>query len=256
MFSKARCFFHFRLWLLDAQGVENVAEMASKVYQESIIPPYIGKFAVYARLPEDRQVIEANEAAAAKASAASSSSSDAVSSAKSRFRRKVFHLADAELRCVCLIDDMPEKTLEQQEKFQLVAIGPPTEVMDSKPYWLETVGDIASYPAHANQLNLNVQAFQENRLTYPVRMRQSDDSSKGPVGEFRVFREPHEIATENDQPITVLEIRMPGSYVADQWPGKGQYHSLALSFIRTINIYWFYFRCGFSRRFVDKGNAT
>ncbi|VUZ45124.1 unnamed protein product, partial [Hymenolepis diminuta] len=202
-----------RLWLVDAQGIEDVAEMASKVYQESIIPPYIGKFGVYARLPEDRKIIEENEA---KAAAQISSSSEAVSSANSRFRRKVFHPADAELRCVCLIDDVPEKTLEQQEKFQLVAVGPPTEVMDSKAYWLETTGDISSYPAHANQLNLVVQAFQENRLTYPVRVRQPTGSLKGPVGQFRVFREPRESATTDNQPVTELEIRMPGS--DGQWP--------------------------------------
>lgn len=200
--------------MVDAQGIEDVAEMASKVYQESIIPPYIGKFAVYARLPEDRKIIEENEA---KAAAQISSSSEAVSSANSRFRRKVFHPADAELRCVCLIDDVPEKTLEQQEKFQLVAVGPPTEVMDSKAYWLETTGDIASYPAHANQLNLVVQAFQENRLTYPVRVRQPTDSLKSPVGQFCVFREPRESATTDNQPVTELEIRMPGS--DGQWPG-------------------------------------
>ncbi|KAM3174258.1 hypothetical protein ACTXT7_010901 [Hymenolepis weldensis] len=202
-----------RLWLVDAQGIEDVAGMASKVYQESIIPPYIGKFAVYARLPEDRKIIEENEA---KAAAQISSPSEAVSSANSRFRRKVFHPADAELRCVCLIDDVPEKTLEHQEKFQLVAVGAPTEVMDSKSYWLETTGDIASYPAHANQLNLVVQAFQENRLTYPVRVRQPAGSLKSPVGQFCVFREPRESATTDNQPVTELEIRMPGG--DGQWP--------------------------------------
>lgn len=111
-----------------------MTEVASRVYQESILPPYIGRFAVYARLPKDRQAIEANEAAAAAtvtAASHSTSSANAISvatSAASRFRRKVFHPADAELRCVCLIDDVPEKTLEQLEKFQLVAVGPPTEV--------------------------------------------------------------------------------------------------------------------------------
>ncbi|KAL5964290.1 Ankyrin-3, partial [Taenia solium] len=217
-----------RLWLVDAQGVEDVAEVASRVYQESILPPYIGRFAVYARLPKDRQAIEANEAAAAVTAAAASvstSSADAISATTlgaSRFRRKVFHPADAELRCVCLIDDVPEKTLEQQEKFQLVAVGPPTEVTDLKAYWLETVGDIFSYPAHAGQLSLDVQAFQENRLTYPVRVRQPAGTKAPPIGHFRVYREPREassvgVATDDEQPITVLEIRMPGDAVEGRW---------------------------------------
>ncbi|VDM16949.1 unnamed protein product [Hydatigera taeniaeformis] len=214
-----------RLWLVDAQGVENVAQVASRVYQESILPPYIGRFAVYARLPKDRQAIEANEAAAtAIPSAASADTISATTLSSSRFRRKVFHPADAELRCVCLIDDLPEKTLEQQEKFQLVAVGPPTEVTDSKIYWLETVGDIFSYPAHAGQLCLDVQAFQENRLTYPVRVRQPAGTKTPPIGHFRVYREPGEAGgtgtgTDGEQPITVLEIRMPGDALEDQWLG-------------------------------------
>ncbi|KAH9280106.1 Ankyrin-2 [Echinococcus granulosus] len=210
-----------RLWLVDAQGIEDVAEMASRVYQESIIPPYIGRFAVYARLPEDRQEIEANEAAAS----ISTSAADAISAATSvasRFRRKVFHPADAELRCICLIDDAPEKTLEQHEKFQLVAVGPPTEVSESKTYWLETVGDISSYPAHTGQLTLDVQAFQENRLTYPVRVRQPVGTKTPPTGHLRVYREPQEaygarVATDEEEPITVLEIHMPGDAVEGRW---------------------------------------
>uniref|UniRef100_A0A5K3F636 ANK_REP_REGION domain-containing protein n=1 Tax=Mesocestoides corti TaxID=53468 RepID=A0A5K3F636_MESCO len=214
-----------RLWLVDAPGVDDVAELASRVYRESIIPPYVGRFAVYARLPEDRQAMEANEAAAAAtATTDASTSGTAVSS---RFRRKVFHPADAELRCVCLIDDVPEKTLEQQEKFQLVAIGPPTEVIDSKAYWLETVGDISSYPAHAGQLSLDVQAFQENRLTYPVRVRQPAGTVAPPVGYFRVHCEPrgtsatpgeiNEAGVSAQQPITALEIRMPGDKIEGRW---------------------------------------
>ncbi|EUB63876.1 Ankyrin-2 [Echinococcus granulosus] len=204
-----------RLWLVDAQGIEDVAEMASRVYQESIIPPYIGRFAVYARLPEDRQEIEANEAAAS----ISTSAADAISAATSvasRFRRKVFHPADAELRCICLIDDAPEKTLEQHEKFQLVAVS------ESKTYWLETVGDISSYPAHTGQLTLDVQAFQENRLTYPVRVRQPVGTKTPPTGHLRVYREPQEaygarVATDEEEPITVLEIHMPGDAVEGRW---------------------------------------
>lgn len=112
--------------MIDSPGIDDVTELASRIYQESIVPPYIGKFAVYARLPEDRQSMEANEISASGDH--SSASASASGSTRRVFRRKVFHPADAELRCVCLIDDFPEKTLELQEKFQLVAVGPPTEV--------------------------------------------------------------------------------------------------------------------------------
>lgn len=72
---------------------------------------------------------------------------------------------------------------------------------------------------------MDVQAFQENRLTYPVRVRQPADTKASPVGHFRVYREPRETystgaANDDEQPITVLEIRMPGDAVEGRWLGR------------------------------------
>lgn len=193
-----------RLWLVDAPGVPDVTELATRVYQESILPPYMGQFAVYGRLPKDRIALEAKEVAS------------------NVHRPKVLHPADAELRCVCLIDDAPEKSLENLEKFQLIAVGPYVEVSDSKPYWIETAGDISSYPSHAGQLSLQVQAFRENRLMFPVRVRQPAGSTAPPIGRLAILREPKGayVGPEGPQvrkPITTLEIRMPGDQ-GTQWP--------------------------------------
>lgn len=104
---------------MDAPGLGDLGEIVSKVYQESIVPPYVGQFAVYARLPEDRGAFEDQKEVAIAAGGADASS---------RRLHQVFNPTDAELRCICLIDDAPEKTLESQEKFQLVAVGPATQV--------------------------------------------------------------------------------------------------------------------------------
>ena len=107
--------------------------------------------------------------------------------------------------------------------------------MNSKAYWVETVGDISSYPAHAGQLSLDVQAFQENRLTYPVRVRKPSDTASGPVGHFRVYREPRDGSSastnrEDIQPVTSLEIRIPGDITGNQWLG-GTLHRIHMLFI-------------------------
>ncbi|VDN09180.1 unnamed protein product [Dibothriocephalus latus] len=152
-----------RLWLVDAPGVPDVTEVASRVYQESILPPYMGQFAVYGRLPEDRIALEAQEATS------------------KLHRPKVLNPADAELRCVCLIDDAPEKTLENQEKFQLIAVGPYVEVN-----W---------QPAGST-------APPVGRLAVLREPKGAYLSPEGP---------------QVRKPITTLELRMPGDQ-SIQWP--------------------------------------
>ena len=109
--------------------------------------------------------------------------------------------------------------------------------MDSKAYWLETVGDISSYPAHAGQLSLDVQAFQENRLTYPVRVRRPSDTTSGPVGHFRVYRDPREGSgastnADDTKPVTSLEIRLPGDLSKDRLLGKSLWR-VCITYKRT-----------------------
>ncbi|CAH8429900.1 unnamed protein product, partial [Dicrocoelium dendriticum] len=77
-----------RLWLVDCPNTTEVVELASRVYHESMSVPYTGRFIVYGRR---------------------------------------HHSEEAQLRCLCLTDDPVNKTLEHQEGFELIAVGPQVE---------------------------------------------------------------------------------------------------------------------------------
>lgn len=77
------------MWLVDCPNSVDVIELATQLYRESLTVPYTGRFVLYGRR---------------------------------------HHPEEALLRCLCLTDDSAEKTLEQQEGFQLVATGPAVEV--------------------------------------------------------------------------------------------------------------------------------
>ncbi|VEL13419.1 unnamed protein product [Protopolystoma xenopodis] len=64
------------------------------------------------------------------------------------------------------------------------------------------------------QLHLDVRAFQENRLTFPIRIREPtiDGTSPPGTGKLAFFREPRSGKMEPSslRPITTLEVRLPG----------------------------------------------
>ncbi|KAF5403569.1 hypothetical protein PHET_02981 [Paragonimus heterotremus] len=143
---------------------------ARRVYRESLSVPYIGRFAVFGRR---------------------------------------HHPEEAQLRCLCLTDDPVNKTLETQEGFQLIAVGPPVEVLDDHPYWIETAGNLVPVAKSEEQLQLCVQAFHENRLNMLVRVK---DPSQAAVGKLAFMRHPRAVLNALGMPqtrVTVLEARLP-----------------------------------------------
>ncbi|KAF7233383.1 hypothetical protein EG68_04445, partial [Paragonimus skrjabini miyazakii] len=159
-----------RLWLVDCPNTTEVVELASRVYRESLSVPYIGRFAVFGRR---------------------------------------HHPEEAQLRCLCLTDDPVNKTLETQEGFQLIAVGPPAEVLDDHPYWIETAGNLVPVAKSEEQLQLCVQAFHENRLNMLVRVK---DPSQAAVGKLAFMRHPRAVLNALGMPqtrVTVLEARLP-----------------------------------------------
>ncbi|KAA3678593.1 ankyrin [Paragonimus westermani] len=159
-----------RLWLVDCPSTTEVVELASRVYHESLSVPYIGRFAVFGRR---------------------------------------HHPEEAQLRCLCLTDDPVNKTLETQEGFQLLAVGPPAEVLDDHPYWIETAGNLVPVAKSEEQLQLCVQAFHENRLNMLVRVK---DPSQAAVGKLAFMRHPRAVLNALGMPqtrVTVLEARLP-----------------------------------------------
>ncbi|CAH8591301.1 unnamed protein product [Schistosoma turkestanicum] len=162
-----------RLWLVDCPNITEVVELASRVYHESLAVPYIGQFVVYARR---------------------------------------FHPEEAQLRCLCLTDDSAEKTLELQEGFQQIAIGPCIEVLDDHPHWIETAGNLVPVAKTEEQLQLGMHVFRENRLNMIVRVK---DLSQPAVGKLAFMRHPRAVlqsAGSLVKPATVLEARLPNEF--------------------------------------------
>lgn len=71
-----------RFWLIDCQNIQEATQMATALYKESIIVPYMAKFVIFAK--RDSQ-------------------------------------EEGKLRMFCMTDDKVDKTLEKQEKFAEVA---------------------------------------------------------------------------------------------------------------------------------------
>ncbi|KAL3317693.1 Ankyrin-2 [Cichlidogyrus casuarinus] len=134
---------HSPLWLVDCPDSSQVIELATKLYRLSTSVPYIGRFVVYGRR---------------------------------------HHEEEAQLRCLCLIDDDEDKTLECQEGFDLVAAGPEVEVVQNQAYWLTMADNLVPISAlPTKQLYLGVRAFEENRLHTAVRVKTPSKPHSGKI---------------------------------------------------------------------------
>ncbi|VDM34980.1 unnamed protein product [Hydatigera taeniaeformis] len=137
-----------RLWLIDCPVINAVVEVAMRLYKEASTVPYMGKFIVFAKRPE---------------------------------------VDEALMRCFCITDDKVDKTLECQEGFDLVAASNEIEVVDNRPTWLEASGNLVPVVKADDQLRLHFNAFRENRLAFPVRIK---DPQLEPCGKLAFVRDP------------------------------------------------------------------
>ncbi|XP_043938927.1 ankyrin-1 isoform X2 [Protopterus annectens] len=156
-----------RFWLADCPRTAEAVNFATMLYKELTAVPYMAKFVVFAKMSDVR---------------------------------------DGRLRCYCMTDDKVEKTLEQHENFTEVARSRDIEVVEGTPLHAEISGNLIPVrKATQQQNNFNFQAFRENRLTVPVKVR---DSSKEATGSISFFRKPFKY--EDAQPILcLLNITMP-----------------------------------------------
>ncbi|VDK35559.1 unnamed protein product [Taenia asiatica] len=137
-----------RLWLIDCPVINAVVEVAMRLYKEASAVPYMGKFIVFAKRPE---------------------------------------VDEALMRCFCITDDKVDKTLECQEGFDLVAASNEIEVVDNRLTWLEASGNLVPVVKADDQLRLHFNAFRENRLAFPVRIK---DPQLEPSGKLAFVRDP------------------------------------------------------------------
>ncbi|KAF5405976.1 Ankyrin: unc [Paragonimus heterotremus] len=191
-----------RLWLIDCPSNASAVELATRIYRESIVPPLISRFAVYARQPMNLET---------------AASTDGTDLSMTKLRRPSAELT--QLRCLCLTDDNEDKTLECLERFGLLAIGTPAEVLENRPYWIELSGNLTPVTKSDTQPRLVVRPFLDNRVTFPVRIRHSQDHQEADtsvvIGKIAFMRDPRHIKSTAEgveltpRPVVTLEIRLP-----------------------------------------------
>lgn len=81
----------------------------------------------------------------------------------------------------------PFQTLECQEGFDLVTASNEIEVVDNRPTWLEATGNFIPVCKVDDQLRLHFNAFRENRLAFPVRIK---DPQLEPSGKLAFMKDP------------------------------------------------------------------
>ncbi|XP_029459583.1 ankyrin-1 isoform X5 [Rhinatrema bivittatum] len=135
-----------RFWLADCPRTAEAVNFATLLYKELTAVPYMAKFVVFAKMNETRE---------------------------------------GRLRCYCLTDDKVDKTLEQHENFSEVARSRDIEVLEGMPLYTELSGNLVPLKKATQQRSFTFQAFRENRLAMPVKVR---DSSREACGSLSFLR--------------------------------------------------------------------
>ncbi|XP_065217821.1 ankyrin-2-like isoform X8 [Planococcus citri] len=163
-----------RFWLMDIRDIAVATKKATELYREAIHIPFMAKFVVFAKR------IDNNE---------------------------------ARLRVFCMTDDKEDKTLENQEHFTEVAKSRDVEVLEGKKQLIELSGNLISVTKSGDQLKLGFNAFQENRLPFTIRIK---DSLADPIGRMLFFKEQKPVKTSTPHPpICVLNIVLPDTIIPD-----------------------------------------
>lgn len=110
-----------------------------------------------------------------------------------------------------MTDDKEDKTLEKQESFSEVAKSRDVEVLANRHQFLEFAGNLVPITKSGDQLSVFFLPFQENRLSFNVKVRQSDDQEAATSGRIAVMKEARNRG-ENippQHPICTLSITLP-----------------------------------------------
>ena len=121
-----------RFWLIDVKAINEATKIATEIYREAILVPFMAKFVVFCKRHDP---------------------------------------AEARLRVFCKTDDKEDKTLESQERFDEIAKSRDVEVLEGKAQYVEFAGNLAPVMKTGDQLSLTFQAFRENRLSFLVRVK-------------------------------------------------------------------------------------
>lgn len=116
---------------MDCETPRDATKSAHEIYTETVVVPYMAKFAVFARRPQP---------------------------------------SEGQLRVFCITDDKEEKTLERQEHYSQLACSKEVEVLGDQTQYLEFAGNLLPVNKTGDQLSLRFSPFQENRLMFQMRV--------------------------------------------------------------------------------------
>jgi hypothetical protein len=162
-----------RFWLIDCPNAKEAIGMATELYREAMVVPFISKFVLFAK------------------------------------RR---NLTEARLRVFCVTDDKMEKTLESQEHFVEVARSRDVEVLEGRRQFVEVIGNMSPIIKTTTEpLCVSFRPFRENRLPLVVRLRDLKSDPAGQVLFIAEPRGTQGMTTSQPPaPICVLNVVLPG----------------------------------------------
>ncbi|CAJ0932586.1 unnamed protein product [Ranitomeya imitator] len=155
-----------RFWLSDCPRTAEAVSFSTQLYKELSAVPYTARFVVFAKMADGRE---------------------------------------GRLRCYCMTGDKLEKTLEQHENFSEVARSRDIEVMDGTQLFVELSGNLIPLKKATQQRSFTFQAFKENRLALPIKVR---DSSREPCGSLSFLRKTMKYEP-SQQVLCHLNVTMP-----------------------------------------------
>ncbi|XP_075063186.1 ankyrin-1 isoform X3 [Mixophyes fleayi] len=155
-----------RFWLSDCPRTAEAVSFSSQLYRELSAVPYTARFVVFAKMSDGRE---------------------------------------GRLRCYCMTGDKLEKTLEQHENFAEVARSRDIEVLDGTQLFVELSGNLIPQRKATQQRSFTFQAFKENRLALPIKVR---DSSREPCGSLSFLRKSMKYEP-SQQVLCHLNVTMP-----------------------------------------------
>ncbi|XP_062547697.1 ankyrin-3-like isoform X3 [Armigeres subalbatus] len=157
-----------RFWLMDCRNINEATKMATDLYSQMSHVPFMVKFVVYAKR------VDQNE---------------------------------AKLSVFCMTDDKEDKTLEHQEHFTEIAKSRDVEVCEGRVVYLEFAGNIIPVMKSGEQLSIQFNAFKENRLTFPIKIKNNLDEL---LGRISFMNEPKVAKGEiTPTPLCTLSFTLP-----------------------------------------------
>nr|XP_043069255.1 ankyrin-3 isoform X2 [Drosophila bipectinata]XP_043069256.1 ankyrin-3 isoform X2 [Drosophila bipectinata] len=153
-----------RFWLMDCRNIVDAGRMATDLYTHLARVPFFVKFLVFGKRISD---------------------------------------TEAKISIFCMTDDKEDKTLEQQEYFREMAKSRDIEILQDQTIYLEFSGNLVPVLKSDEQLNMRFQAFCENRLSFVVHIKDSEQ----PHGRISFMGEPKVPLGESPlNPLCVLNI--------------------------------------------------